>query len=82
MHVVLYLFIAGFGWIEFETYPSFKACAKFAKHITYNEPEQLGALCCIPNGPTCGIRTPVTPAKDPQDEEAQKYAHYTDVLSP
>mgnify|MGYP003657762606 CR=1 FL=1 len=33
MKVVLYLFLANFGWLEFESYPSFEACKTAEAHI-------------------------------------------------
>ena len=45
MKVVLYLFMANFGWLEFESYPSFEACNTAEAHIIEGNPK-IEAMCC------------------------------------
>jgi|TARA_R110000782_G_C14550884_1_gene384949 hypothetical protein len=45
MKVVLYLFMANFGWLEFESYPSFDACKTAEAHILEGNPK-IEAMCC------------------------------------
>ena len=47
MKVVLYLFLANFGWIEFEAYESFEVCNTAREHIIEGNPSlQIETLCC------------------------------------
>ena len=45
MKVVLYLFLANFGWIEFEAYESFEVCKTAEAHILEGNPK-IEAMCC------------------------------------
>jgi|TARA_R110000824_G_scaffold71382_3_gene182693 hypothetical protein len=48
MEVILYLFLANFGWLEFETYETFDICNTAKAHIIegYMGNSKLEGLCC------------------------------------
>ncbi len=52
MKVVLYLFMANFGWLEFQSYPSFEACKTAESHILEGNPK-LDAMCCALDESSC-----------------------------
>jgi len=45
MKVVLYLFMANFGWMEFESYPTFEGC-KYAKDYIIERNSKVSGMCC------------------------------------
>lgn len=55
MKVVLFLYLATHGWIEFERYETFTECNKVAHHIMESN-ERVEGLCCKPEGARCITR--------------------------
>ena len=45
MKVVLYLFMANFGWMEFESYPTFEGC-RYAKDYIIERNSKVSGMCC------------------------------------
>jgi hypothetical protein len=57
MKVVLYLFLANFGWIEFEAYESFEVCNTTREHILEGNPSlQIETLCCALDESSCNTQ--------------------------
>jgi len=47
MKYILFLYLTGFGWIEFSTEDSKQFCEKVRGYITENHPEYTDSACIL-----------------------------------
>ena len=63
MKVVLYLFMANFGWLEFESYPSFDGC-NYAKDYIIERNYKVSGMCCSLDDSGCMTEKQLADASD------------------